>query len=73
LRGARHDRHGAHPQTLLARAIEALTAAARLTRTVGVGTDSERQEQADWAEFVTLAVAGAAANIGSAPQPDSEA
>ncbi len=49
---------------LLAEAIAVLTEAARLTRSVGAGTDQEHTEPADFAEFVTLAVAGAAANIG---------
>ena len=52
-------------EQLLEDAIRALTAAARLTHTLGAGTEHERQVQADWAEFVTLAVAGAAANLGS--------
>lgn len=63
---------------LLAEAIRVLTAAARLTRPVlerdeeasdregsPVWRDSGRTEPADWAEFVTHALAGAAANIGS--------
>lgn len=60
---------------LLAEAIRALTAAARLTRPVlaravaNDGTDlgwqpTEQREPADWAEFVTQALAGAAANVG---------
>ena len=64
-------------EQLLAVAIRALTAAARLTRPVlerdeqaseaegrPVWRDSGRREPADWAEFVTQALAGAAANIG---------
>lgn len=64
-------------QRLLAEAIRALTAAARLTRPVlerdeqaseaegrPVWRDSGRREPADWAEFVTQALAGAAANVG---------
>lgn len=62
---------------LMAEAVRVLTAAARLTRPVQrqdesaseeaghpVWVDSGRREPADWAEFVTLALAGAAANIG---------
>ena len=58
--------------TLLANAVRVLTDAARLRRSVlerdddGTWSASATQsEQADWAEFVTLAVAGAAANVGS--------
>jgi hypothetical protein len=57
---------------VLADAIRVLTEAARLRRPVlrqaGDGSwqpDPVRTEPADWAEFVTLAVAGAAANMGS--------
>jgi hypothetical protein len=56
---------------VLADAIRVLTEAARLRRPVmqqgpsGWEPDPARTESADWAEFVTLAVAGAAANIGS--------
>lgn len=50
---------------LLSAAIRTLTEAARQKRTIGAGTDHERTGPADFAEFVTLAVAGAAANIGS--------
>jgi hypothetical protein len=57
---------------VLADAIRVLTEAARLRRPVLQQTgDGEwephpfRTEPADWAEFVTLAVAGAAANVGS--------
>ena len=56
----------------LADAIRVLTEAARLRRPVlRQAEDGEwkpdplRTEPADWAEFVTLAVAGAAANVGS--------
>lgn len=53
---------------LLNATIRTLTNAARQTRTIGAGTgtgtDQEHTEPADFAEFVTLAVAGAAANIG---------
>lgn len=65
-------------EQLLADAIRVLTAAARLTRPVrqpagnadGNGADkrwveSGQAEPADWAEFVTQALAGAAANVGS--------
>jgi hypothetical protein len=57
---------------VLADAIRVLTEAARLRRPVlrqaeggGWEPDPLQTEPADWAEFVTLAVAGAAANIGS--------
>jgi hypothetical protein len=57
---------------VLADAISVLTEAARLRRPVmqesadgGWEPNPVRTEPADWAEFVTLAVAGAAANIGS--------
>ena len=57
---------------VLADAIRVLTEAARLRRPVLQQTgDGEwephpfRTEPADWAEFVTLALAGAAANVGS--------
>src|SRR5437868_348909 len=62
---------------LLAKAIEVLTAAARLERpvfeldeqaTAAEGTPVYRQsgrfEPDDWAEFVSQALAGAAANVG---------
>jgi hypothetical protein len=62
----------------MADAVRVLTEAARLTRPVlerddaasqaagrPVWVESGRREPADWAEFVTLALAGAAANIGS--------
>ena len=64
-------------QALLADAITVLTAAARLTRPVRtldtepatterwVWIDTGGTAPVDWAEFVTLALAGAAANIGS--------
>ena len=63
-------------EQVLADAVRVLTEAARLTRpvleraTAGADgdqpewVDSGRREQADWAEFVTLALAGAAANVG---------
>lgn len=57
---------------VLADAIRVLTEAARLRRPVlrqaddgSWGPDPLQTEPADWAEFVTLAVAGAAANVGS--------
>jgi hypothetical protein len=57
---------------VLADAIRVLTEAARLRRPVlQQGADGQwephpaRTEPADWAEFITLAVAGAAANVGS--------
>ena len=57
---------------VLADAIRVLTEAARLRRPVvrqaeGGGREPHplQSEPADWAEFITLAVAGAAANIGS--------
>jgi hypothetical protein len=57
---------------VLADAIRSLTEAARLRRPVlqqsadgGWEPHPVQTEPADWAEFVTLAVAGAAANIGS--------
>jgi hypothetical protein len=57
---------------ILADAVRVLTEAARLRRPVLQQTEDGgwephpvRTEPADWAEFVTLAVAGAAANVGS--------
>jgi hypothetical protein len=57
---------------VLAVAVRVLTEAARLRRPVlrqaeggGWEPDPLRTERADWAEIVTLAVAGAAANVGS--------
>src|SRR4051794_1886149 len=49
---------------LLAAAVRVLTAAARLRRPSGGGTDQETTVPADFAEFVSLAVAGATANVG---------
>ena len=72
-RAAKPERTG---EQVLADAVRVLTEAARLTRPVlapaentGAGhgpawVDSGQREQADWAEFVTHALAGAAANIG---------
>jgi hypothetical protein len=65
------DYHAAY-QAKLADAIRALTDAARLPRPRLRRTDegnwvedtASAPEQMDWAEFVTLALAGAAANIG---------
>lgn len=53
---------------VLADSVRVLTEAARRTRTIGAGADNEHTEPADFAEFVTLAVAGAAANLGSIEQ-----
>lgn len=50
-------------EQLMAEAVRVLTEAARQTRTVGIGEEA-KQEQADFAEFLTMAVAGAAANMG---------
>jgi hypothetical protein len=57
---------------VLADAVRVLTEAARLRRPVlrqadggGWEPDPLQTEPADWAEFITLAVAGAAANVGS--------
>lgn len=49
---------------LLSGAITALTAAARLTWTERWPDGTTPSRPCDWAEFVTLALAGAAANIG---------
>src|SRR4051794_41721744 len=49
---------------LLAAAVCVLTEAARLRRPSVAGTEQESTVPADFAEFVTLAVAGAAANVG---------
>src|SRR3954454_10175703 len=49
---------------LLATAVRVLTEAARLRHFTGAGTDQEATVPADFAEFVSLAVAGAAANVG---------
>lgn len=56
---------------VLADAVRVLTEAARMRRTVmqqaagGWEPHPTKTEQTDWAEFVTLAVAGAVANVGS--------
>lgn len=49
---------------LLDAAVRALTAAGRLKQVRGTGTDQESAEPIDFAEFLTLATAAAAANIG---------
>src|SRR4051794_37320418 len=49
---------------LLAAAVCVLTEAARLRRPSVAGTEQESTVPADFAEFVTLAVAGAAGNVG---------
>src|SRR3954447_8426779 len=51
-------------EELLTAAVGALTEAARLRRPSGAGTDLETTVLTDFAEFVSLAVAGAAANVG---------
>lgn len=60
------------PGEVLADAVRVLTEAARLRRLVmrqssdgGWEPHPTQTEPADWAEFITLAVAGAAANVGS--------
>ncbi|WP_028473784.1 hypothetical protein [Nocardioides alkalitolerans] len=45
-------------------AIAALTAGARLRRPHPTTAQTEQTDQTDWAEFVTLAVTGAVANLG---------
>ena len=50
--------------SLLGDAVRVLTAAARLTWPAPEGAGEVCGEPVDWAEFVTLALAGAAANIG---------
>jgi hypothetical protein len=50
---------------LLDEAIAALTRAAHIAWTIAGDDGRQAAERCDWAEFVTLAVAGAAANIGS--------
>ena len=52
------------PQALLREAVAALTRAGRRTWT-SIGPDGRTvTHPADWAEFVTLALSGAAANLG---------
>ena len=50
---------------LLSEAVKALTAAARLSWTRRAPDGSVNTRPCDWAEFLTLVVAGATANIGS--------
>ena len=50
---------------LLSEAIKAFTAAARLSATLRAPDGSVNTKPCDWAEFVTLVLAGATANIGS--------
>lgn len=52
-------------EQLLSDAVKALTAAARLSWTLRASDGSFSTRPCDWAEFVTLALAGATANIGS--------
>ena len=59
------SRNGDGYHQLLREAITALTAAAHLTRTERLPDGTGASRKCDWAEFVTLALAGAAANIGS--------
>src|SRR4051812_19443188 len=49
---------------LLATAVRVLTEAARLRHFSGAGTGQEATVPVDFAEFVSLAVAGATANVG---------
>src|SRR5690349_22982781 len=56
--------HAQHQQ-LLIEAVHLLTSAARLTWTVDGENGQKHEQQADFAEFVSLALAGAAANVGS--------
>jgi hypothetical protein len=51
-------------EQVLADAVRLLTEAARRTTTWTDGDGREHQYPADFAEFVTHAVAGAAANVG---------
>ena len=56
--------HGRRFHDLLLQAVNVLTDAARMSWT-GTGPDGQPvTDRADWAEFVSLALAGAAANIG---------
>ena len=59
------SRDGTVYDQLLRDAVTALTAAARLTCTGRLRSGTAPGRPCDWAEFVTLALAGAAANIGS--------
>ena len=56
--------HATAYDQLLRGAITALTAAARLTRTERWPDGTGSNRPCDWAEFVALALAGAAANVG---------
>lgn len=58
-----HDQY----RRLLAEAVRVLTSAARLSCTIQAG-DATHERLADVAEFVSLTVAGAAANVGSIEQ-----
>jgi hypothetical protein len=58
------SRSGTAYDQLLSAAVTALTAAARLTWTERRPDGTAPSRPCDWAEFVTLALAGAAANIG---------
>lgn len=49
---------------LFTQTVQLLTTAARRTRTIGAGTISAHTEPADFAEFLTEALAGTAANLG---------
>jgi hypothetical protein len=55
-------------EQLLAAAVEVLTEAARQTWTSTDPDGTSRTHRGDWAEFVTLALAGAAANVGGIEQ-----
>jgi len=55
-------------EEVLSNAVRVLTEAARRTVSWTGGDGRERQRPADWAEFVTLALAGAAANVGGVEQ-----
>lgn len=55
-------------EQILGDAVRVLTEAARHTSTWTDPDGQQRNQQADWAEFVTLALAGAAANLGSIEQ-----
>jgi len=56
--------HATAYDQLLRGAVTALTAAARLIRTERSPDGTTSNRPCDWAEFVTLALAGAAANVG---------
>lgn len=64
-RPARDGTSGSRPfEQVLADAVAVLTEAARLTWTGADGDGQSLTVTSDWAEFVTLALAGAAANVG---------